>query len=104
MTMAKKYLITTAIDYTNDVIHLGHSYQKVLADFLTRFHKSSSEEVFFMTGTDEHGSKVEESAKALNISPKKFVDEVVEKNKMEWLDLQSSTIGSCALPTQIIWR
>lgn len=88
MTMAKKYLITTAIDYTNDVIHLGHSYQKVLADFLTRFHKSSGEEVFFMTGSDEHGGKVEESAKALNISPKKFVDEVVEKNKMEWLDLQ----------------
>lgn len=83
----QKILITTAIDYTNDVIHLGHSYQKILADFLTRYYQQKSEDVFYMTGTDEHGGKVEESAKKNGLSPKEFVDKIVEKNIFEWNSL-----------------
>jgi len=57
-TVAHKILITTAIDYVNDVIHIGHAYQKIVADSLARYYRLFPEnEVFFLTGTDEHGSK-----------------------------------------------
>jgi len=80
----KKFFITTAIDYTNDVIHIGHSYQKILADSIARYHRLSGEETYFLTGTDEHGQKVEKSAKEKGLDPKKFVDEIAEKDKKEW--------------------
>lgn len=85
--MMQKVFITTAIDYTNDVIHLGHSYQKVLADCISRYFRQKGEDVFYMTGTDEHGGKVEESAKNAGLSPKEFVDKIVEKNISEWISL-----------------
>ena len=88
--MAKKFYITTAIDYTNDVIHIGHSYQKVLADVLARYHRLLGEEVFFLTGTDEHGQKVEKSAKESGLPPKKFVDKIVKEDKKEWQSLNLS--------------
>src|SRR3989337_3093015 len=69
----KKFFITTAIDYTNDVIHIGHSYQKILADCLARYHRLIGDKVYFLTGTDEHGQKVEKSAKEHSIDPTKFV-------------------------------
>lgn len=86
----KKFFITTAIDYTNDVIHIGHSYQKILADALARYHRLLGEKVFFLTGTDEHGQKVEEAAKNAGLPPKKFVDLIVEQNKKEWQALNLS--------------
>jgi methionyl-tRNA synthetase len=88
--MTKKFYITTAIDYTNDVIHIGHSYQKILADALARYHCLLGKKVFFLTGTDEHGQKVEKSAKESGLLPKKFVDKIVKEDKKEWQSLNLS--------------
>lgn len=88
--MDKKFYITTAIDYTNDVVHIGHSYQKILADALARYHRLIGEKTFFLTGTDEHGQKVEKSAKEAGIEPKKFVDQIAAADKTEWDSLNIS--------------
>lgn len=87
-----KYIITTAIDYTNDVIHLGHAYQKVLADGYARFLRQtkSPENVRFVTGTDEFGQKVEKEAKSKNIDTQKFVDEISKKDQEEQDSLKVS--------------
>lgn len=85
-----KFYITTAIDYTNDVVHIGHSYQKILADALARYHRLIGDETFFLTGTDEHGQKVEKSAKEQGVDPKKFVDEIAAADKAEWDSLNIS--------------
>lgn len=79
-----KFYVTTAIDYTNDVVHIGHSYQKILADALARYHRLVGDQTFFLTGTDEHGQKVEKSAKEKGIEPKKFVDQIATEDKKEW--------------------
>jgi len=80
----KKFFITTAIDYTNDVVHIGHAYQKILADAIARYKKTKGEKVYFLTGTDEHGQKVEKAAKESKTSPQKFVDKIVAEDKKEW--------------------
>ncbi len=86
----RRFYVTTAIDYTNDVVHIGHSYQKIVADVLARYHRLIGDKTFFLTGTDEHGQKVEKSAKEKKIAPKKFVDGIVAKNKTEWNSLNIS--------------
>lgn len=86
----KKFYITTAIDYTNDIIHIGHSYQKILADALARYHRLIGDETYFLTGTDEHGQKVEKSAKEEGIDPKKFVDRIAKADRVEWDGLKIS--------------
>lgn len=80
-----RFYVTTAIDYTNDVIHIGHAYQKVLADVLARYHRLVGDKTFFLTGTDEHGSTSEQAAKKAGKEPKEFVDEISTKDK-EQLD------------------
>jgi methionyl-tRNA synthetase len=76
--MAKQpFYITTAIDYTNAKPHIGHAYEKIIADALARWHKQLGEDVYFLTGTDEHGSKVEKTALSQGKKPKQFVDELV---------------------------
>ena len=80
-----KYLITTAIDYTNDVIHLGHAYQKILADVLARYHRLSGDSVYFVTGTDEHGQNIEKAAAKNNKTPKAWCDEISKRDR-EQLD------------------
>ncbi|MBF8280546.1 MAG: methionyl-tRNA synthetase [Candidatus Magasanikbacteria bacterium] len=75
INMAKFY-ITTPIYYVNARPHLGHAYTSVLADALARYHRLKGDEVFFLTGTDEHGQKVERSAKAAAQSPQRFTDEL----------------------------
>ena len=74
--MKNKYYLTTPIYYVNDKPHLGHAYTSLVADTIARYKKLMSYEVFFATGTDEHGQKVEEAARIKNKSPKDFVDEV----------------------------
>ena len=74
--MNKKYYITTPIYYVNDKPHLGHAYTSLVADTVSRYKKLLNNDVFFITGTDEHGQKVEEAAKKNNTSPKDFVDKV----------------------------
>src|SRR3989344_5795709 len=74
--MAEKFYITTAIDYTNGWPHLGHALEKIQADVLARFHRLKGDDVFFLTGTDEHGAKISKAAKAAAKEPKEFVDEI----------------------------
>jgi methionyl-tRNA synthetase len=88
--MANKFFITTAIDYTNDVVHIGHSYQKMLADVLARYHRQIGNNTNFLTGTDEHGQKVEKSAISKGIEPKKFVDQIAALDKDQWDSLNIS--------------
>jgi methionyl-tRNA synthetase len=72
--MAGSYFLTTAIDYVNSAPHLGHAYEKVLADFFARHQLSLERDVLFLTGVDEHGQKVQQSAQREGIEPQAFVD------------------------------
>ncbi|MDX2226570.1 MAG: methionine--tRNA ligase [Verrucomicrobiae bacterium] len=74
--MSKKFYITTAIDYVNGKPHLGHAYEKVLADVIARFHRAQGEAVHFLTGVDEHGQKVQQSAQKHGVEPQAFCDEM----------------------------
>ncbi len=85
--MAKKFYVTTAIDYPNAEPHIGHAYQKIVADVLARWHKLLGEDVWFLTGTDEHGKKIQEAAEKAGKTPKKFVDELSKKFKDAWKQL-----------------
>ncbi len=86
MKLSKKnsYYVTTPIYYVNDVPHIGHSYTTIAADTISRFRRLMGEKVFFLTGTDEHGKKIETTAKSLNKSPKELADEVVVRFKKLW--------------------
>ncbi|MEE1284822.1 MAG: class I tRNA ligase family protein, partial [Acutalibacteraceae bacterium] len=80
--MSKKpYYITTAIAYTSRKPHIGNSYEIVLTDAIARFKRMQGYDVFFQTGTDEHGQKIEEYAKEAGISPKEYVDKVAGEIK-----------------------
>ncbi len=74
--MQNKFYVTTPIYYVNDKPHLGHAYTSLVADTVTRYKKLLENKVYFVTGTDEHGQKVEEAAKKKNMLPKNFVDKV----------------------------
>ena len=84
MGMNKKFYVTTAIDYVNAEPHIGHAYQKVIADGLARWHRLNGENVFFLTGTDEHGQKIARSAAEAGLKPKEFVDKMSKKFKDAW--------------------
>lgn len=89
--MSKKpYYITTAIAYTSGKPHIGNTYEIVLADSIARFKRLEGYEVFFQTGTDEHGQKIETKASEANVSPKQFVDQVAGGIKDIW-DLMNSS-------------
>lgn len=79
-----KYYLTTPLYYVNDVPHIGHSYTTLAADVLARYHRLRGREVYFLTGTDEHGQKIADAAGAKNISPKAFTDEIVLKFQDAW--------------------
>lgn len=74
--MAGSYFLTTAIDYVNSAPHLGHAYEKVLADFFARHQRSLDRDVLFLTGVDEHGQKVQQSAQREGIEPGLFADQM----------------------------
>ena len=74
-----KFYITTAIDYPSASPHMGHAYEKVCADALARWHRLKGEDVFFLTGTDEHGQKIERCAQRAGQKPQEFVDEMSKK-------------------------
>ena len=79
-----KYYITTAIAYTSGKPHIGNSYEIVLSDYLARFKRMQGYDVYFQTGTDEHGQKIEDKAKASGVTPKQFVDGVATEIKRLW--------------------
>jgi methionyl-tRNA synthetase len=85
--MAKIFSITTAIDYTNSSPHIGHAYEKVLADVIARYHRLKGEKVFFLTGVDQHGQKVQQSAAREGVPPAEFVKGVTEKFIELWKKL-----------------
>jgi methionyl-tRNA synthetase len=70
------YFITTAIDYTNGAPHIGHAYEKILGDVLARFQRLRGRDVFFLTGVDQHGQKVQQAAEKQGISPQAFTDKI----------------------------
>ncbi|MBV9860739.1 MAG: methionine--tRNA ligase [Alphaproteobacteria bacterium] len=76
MSAARPYFVTTPIYYVNDLPHLGHAYPTVAADVLARFMRLDGRRVKFLTGTDEHGQKVERSAEALGLTPRQFANQV----------------------------
>ncbi len=80
----KKYYITTAIAYTSGKPHIGNTYEIVLADAIARYKRQKGYDVYFQTGTDEHGEKIELKAKEKGITPKEFVDEVASEIKRIW--------------------
>ncbi len=88
--MTKPFYISTAIHYVNDVPHLGHMYEEVVADVVARFRRFLGEDVFFLTGTDEHGIKMERSAAAKGVEPLQLADRIVDIHKGLWADLSIS--------------
>ena len=86
--MSRPFFITTAIDYTNGAPHIGHAYEKVLADVLARYHRLKGESVFFLTGVDQHGQKVQQSAEKQGVAPQQFVDEITAKFIALWKKLE----------------
>src|SRR5271155_5480244 len=72
--MSKRFYITTAIDYVNGQPHLGHAYEKIVADVIARARRSLGQEVFFLTGLDEHGQKVQQAAQAEKKNPQEYCD------------------------------
>ena len=85
--MPKTFYITTAIDYTNSAPHIGHAYEKVLADVIARYHRLKGEKVFYLTGVDQHGQKVQQSAAKAGVAPAEFVKGVTQKFVDLWKKL-----------------
>ena len=85
-----KFFITTAIDYPSGKPHMGHAYEKICTDVIARYKRLKGRDVHFSTGTDEHGEKVEDAAKALELEPKEFCDQLVERFKDAWKKLNIS--------------
>ena len=84
MSEKQKYYITTAIAYTSGKPHIGNTYEIVLADAIARYKRSQGYDVFFQTGTDEHGQKIELKAEEAGVTPKEFVDGVSAEIKKIW--------------------
>jgi methionyl-tRNA synthetase len=82
--MKRKFYITTPIYYVNDVPHLGHAYTTIAADVLARWHRQRGDKTFFLTGTDEHGLKIQQAAEKKGITPKELADETHKKFKELW--------------------
>jgi methionyl-tRNA synthetase len=74
--MAETFYLTTAIDYTNGAPHIGHAYEKVLADVMARYHRLAGRPVYYLTGVDQHGQKVQQSAEKEGVQPQQFADRI----------------------------
>ena len=86
----EKYYISTAIAYTSGKPHIGNTYEIVLADAIARYKRFKGFDVYFQTGTDEHGEKIELKARDKGVSPKEYVDEVATEIKRIW-DIMNTT-------------
>ena len=74
--MTRRFFLTTPIYYVNGAPHIGHAYTSIAADVMARWHRLDGAEVFFLTGTDEHGQKVEQAAEDAGVAPQEFVDRI----------------------------
>jgi methionyl-tRNA synthetase len=82
------FYLTTPLYYTNSTPHIGHAYTSIAADILARFHRATGTgKTHFLTGTDEHAQKIADAAKAVGKTPKQFVDDIVERWKAQWREL-----------------
>ena len=88
--MSKKFYITTAIAYTSRKPHIGNTYEIVLTDAIARYRRMLGDDVFFLTGTDEHGQKIENYANEAGISPQQYVDGVAGEIRAIW-DLMNTS-------------
>lgn len=86
----QRYYISTAIAYTSGKPHIGNTYEVVLADAIARFKRQQGYDVYFQTGTDEHGQKIELKAEEAGVTPKEFVDNVSGEIKRIW-DLMNTS-------------
>ena len=84
MTEKEKFYITTAIAYTSKKPHIGNTYEIILTDAIARFKKMQGKDVFMLTGTDEHGQKIQELAEKAGIAPKAYVDNVAGEIRRIW--------------------
>ena len=90
MSNCKTYYLTTPIYYVNDVPHIGHAYTTIIADTIARYSRLKGIDTFFLTGTDEHGQKIEEAAKKRGKTPKEYADEISAKFKELWDEFEIS--------------
>ncbi len=90
MVLLAKFFVTTPIYYPTDPPHIGTAYTTIAADALARWHRAKGDKVFFLTGTDEHGQKLQQAAEAAGLSPKAFVDRMVPQFKDAWKVLEIS--------------
>lgn len=110
--VTQKFYITTAIDYVNAKPHIGHALEKIQADVLARYHRIKGDDVWFLTGTDEHGAKIARAAEAAGKEPKEFVEKIAEqfwalKNafNLSWDDFIRTTDQERHWPgVEKIWR
>ena len=79
-----RFYVTTPIYYVNDEPHIGHAYTTILADVVARFHRALGDETYFLTGTDEHGQKVQQAAEKRGVTPQQHVDEYVVRFQEKW--------------------
>ena len=98
--MNEKYYITTAIAYTSGKPHIGNTYEIVLADSIARYKRMLGYDVFFQTGTDEHGQKIEDKAKAAGVEPQQFVDTVASQIRQIW-DLMDTSYDNFVRTTDL---
>ena len=80
----QNFYITTAIDYVNGKAHIGHAFEKVITDVIYRHFKQRCDKTMFLTGTDEHGIKIQKTAKSLNITPIELCNQNVEAFQNSW--------------------
>src|ERR1051325_4637439 len=89
-TRGTPFYVTTPIYYVNDVPHIGHAYTTIAADVLARWKRLRWEKVFFLTGTDEHGTKIAQAAEKAGLSPQQFADGIVAEFQKLWKRLDIS--------------
>ena len=88
--MEKKFYITTPIYYPSADFHIGHCYTTIIADSIARYKRLLGYDVYFQTGTDEHGQKIENKAREAGVTPKEYVDKIVNNAKDLWKSLNIS--------------
>ena len=85
-----KFYLTTAIDYVNGAPHIGHAYEKIQTDVLARHFRQRYDDVYFLTGTDEHGIKIQKTSASMGITPKELCDANANKFKECWKGIDIS--------------
>ncbi len=96
--MSKTFYVTTPIYYVNDVPHIGHAYTTLACDVIARYKRARGYDVAFLTGTDEHGQKLERRAEQANMKPIEYIDGIVEWIKDLWDLMDIITYGMIQTP------